>query len=146
MRDIRDGLIERLKAIEAERKQIDFKLKEFERREAVLRDLLAEENAKYDEVREPPLSFIDPHQIPALSDLGGFLLNAMTRRKDWHLNLLVNLVSEQGLIDENGSPGRKVHGALVSLMRKGFVEKSDRGLWALVTNKDAPPATTSGAL
>ncbi len=145
MRDIRDGLIERLKAIEGERKQIDFKLKELERREAVLRELLAEENAKYHEEREPPFSFVDTWQMAGVSDLSRFLLNLMTRRREWPLGMLAKKAFDEELLDKKGSPGRQVHGSLVGLMKKGLVEKSDVGFWKLVTNKDAPPATTGGA-
>ena len=145
MRDIRDGLIERLKAIEGERKQIDFKLKELERREAVLRDLLAEENTKYQEEREPPLRFVDTWQMAAASDLSRFLLNLMTRRREWPLGMLATEAFNEGLLDKKRSPGRQVHGALVGLMQKGLAEKSDVGFWKLVTNKDAPPATTGEA-
>ena len=144
MRDIRDGLTERLKTIEAERRHLNFQLRELEIREARLTELLAEENVRYGDEGQLPIRSADAIYPPEMPGLSRFLLHVMTRQNDWPLGVLAKLAVDENMIDEKGSPGRKVHGALGGLMQRKLVDRNDHKNWQLV-KKDAPPERTDEA-
>ena len=148
MRDIRKDLQDRLVEIEAERRRLQKRLDQLERREQLVRDLLTEEDTRWS-VREPELglpytTLQTQRRAVELSDsrLARFLLEILGDGQSWPREKLANRAIAASLLDQSKKPGRAVHGCLVGLKRRGLVEIVETGVWKLAKD-DAKPNTTN---
>ena len=139
MRDIRQDLKERLAALAAERSELD-------RREEVLRRLLAEEETR--SAREPSLfshATASEQEAESTSNSRTFVMEALSDRQEWSLDQLKDWARVLCVDFKGKSPGQSLHGTLVSMKRSGLVDQSGKGVWRL-PKRDTPPAETDGVL
>ena len=150
MRDIRNDLKERLESLSQERdgleKQYQGRLREFEGRESLLRQLLHQEDVRA--LGDQPSLFRKVREGQAdkeTSDLTRLILDMLADGQNWSLDRLKEAGEKRGVLGGFESPGRSIHGALLSLKRQAKVQNIDQGVWRQSKMKDAPTAEPAEA-
>jgi len=140
-RDIRTDLLQRVADIKALRKAADeeyrVKIRELDEREKALHKLLDDENRRFPEDANPPTT-------PAFAGTPtNLVLHALQDGEPMSLETIKGHAELMGLrAPEGGHIGRILHGALVSLMREGRVERLPTGEWQRVSEEALVQART----
>lgn len=134
MRDIRPDIAERLQTVAKERERIEEHLKDLQTEERALEHFLSLENSRWHK-QQPPLFSGEETASPTTA----FLLDILSDQKDWSLGDLKRAASSRGVLAGKGSAstGRVLHGALISLKRRGSVDMVKSGVWRLAKTADS---------
>lgn len=132
MRDIRQDLRERLKAMEAETAALQKRLADLDQYCKRLQAVLDLEEARW--AGKQPLLF-EEHRDEKRGEhetLGTFLRRTMSDGQVWSLERLKEVAKRENINFRGKRPGSALHFALVALKNAGQVELEGRGLWRLM--------------
>jgi len=131
MRDIRKDLSERLTELAAERERLTRQFQVINEKEDGIKQLLAQEESRWN--GNSTLPFVEPELRFKGTPLQMFLLNKLSNGADWPLKELVVEARSQGIVPQNGSVGRTLHGGLIGLKKIGLVDMPVPGtsVWRL---------------
>lgn len=139
MKNILSELEERLEAAKREEKQLLDRLKTIQEHRQALEHVI-DFDKRFHNARERPRAASGGVVLERVDKkpqkLGEFVLGLLADGAVWHLNEMTDKAVANGALPREGSPGRKVHGALLSLMHRSKVENLGKGMW----RRKTPPS------
>ncbi len=141
MRDIRSDLMDRLKALSAERTRLQVDLDELKHREILLRALLEDEE-DYWSKSQPSLFEVaaEGNGEPERTEVSRFLLEALSDAGEHSLSDLKELAENAGVDFGEKSPGRVLHFALLGMAQNELVEMVSKGVWRRKRREERAPS------
>lgn len=131
MKDIRDGLRERLKAIESQRENLQIRLQQLDAKREMFEKLLLEEDAEWS-IKQAPLEFTDTTRLKIKGQIENFLLTTLSDGNPHRFSDLIVLARNRGLHIKDK---RSINAPLQGLKRKDLVENFGEGIWKLKDNE-----------
>jgi hypothetical protein len=135
MRDIRADLDERLRGIKDRRRELRELLSGLDQQEAMIRTLMAEEDARWNRV-QPTLFNGNGHNTPSppnardpKTPLAKFLVAELRDKRPHPLPDLVEQAKKVNFDFGTKNPGRSIHFALIGLAQNKWCRRLDNGFW-----------------
>lgn len=135
MRDIQDGLRERLAEIAAKTQALESQLAELRQRESLLTALLEQEQRLGSAAVSKQATLYQSgngngHENGRwTSPLASFVLRAFAKQSECSLGQLKKAAMSAGIDFGNKNPGRAIHFLLVGMAQTGLVENMGDGNW-----------------
>jgi len=126
MRDIREDLQARFKAVQEELTELRKRLGDLEDERKSLVSLLLAENRRWSVESTP--SPTDSEVVPTVREVIDEMLNT---GEPWSTIAMAQVAVKRGCDFEGSAPGRAVHGILLGMLKSGQVEQLGEGKWRL---------------
>lgn len=136
MHDIRPDLQDRLNTLDAEKKDLETRLGDVERVRQSIITLIQSEDTRWGVLDQGNLlKGKRPHELTkdrkGATHLSRLLLELLDNERSRSLSELLTAAKERDFPFGEKSPARVLHFALLALKNRGWVERTEDGLWKL---------------